>query len=189
MTQAAAPKRFASSRRLRLLLWASVLVVLAGIGTFLGTHFSNTAEVALKNATGPTIPDPIAQKNIPFPEDAWRVAREFAFTAVARKHLAESYAITHPTLRSGFTLRQWKTGTLPNIVAFPTAQIVKYNWKDTNYAYSREAMVNVILVPTKSSHERLATAQIGLRKVGNGSHARWLVDYFSTLTGPWVPHP
>ena len=189
MTHPAAPKRFASSRRLRLLLWVSGLAVVAGIGTFLGTRVSNTAEVAPKNATGPAIPAATSQKDIPFPDDAWRVARKFAFTAVARKHLAESYGITHPTLRSGFTLKQWKTGTLPNIVAFPTAQIVKYNWKDTNYAYPREAMVNVILVPTKSSHEKLATAQIGLRKVGKGSHARWLVDYFSTLSGPWVPHP
>lgn len=189
MTHPAAPKRFASPRRLRLLVWVSVLVLVAGIGTVLGTHFSNTAEATPRNPTGPTIPAPIAQKDIPFPEDAWRVAREFAFTAVARKHLVESYTITHPTLRSGFTLKQWKTGTLPNIVFFPTAQIVKYNWKNSNYAYPREAMVNVILVPTKSSHEKLATAQIGLRKVGKGSHARWLVDYFSTLSGPPLPHP
>ncbi len=172
-----------------LLPWISGLILLAGIAAVLGTYFSNTAEVTTKNPTGPVIPEPIVQKNVPFPDAAWRVAREFAFTAIARKHLAASYAITHPTLRSGYSLKQWETGTLPNLVFFPTAQILKYNWKNTNYAHPRDAQINVILLPTKASHQQPLTAQIGLRKVGTGSHERWLVDYFAPVSGPRVPTP
>lgn len=190
MTVLETPKRFVGSPQFkRLLPWVSALVLLAGIGAFLGTHYSNTAKVSSANPTGPAVPAPLPQKNIPFPKDAWRVAREFAFTALARKHLAESYAITHPELRSGYTLKQWETGTLPNIPFFPTAQILKYNFKNTNYAHPREAQINVILIATKSSHQRPIPAQIGLRKVGKGSHARWLVDYFSPVSGPPIPHP
>jgi hypothetical protein len=163
--------------------WVAALVLVAGIAAVLGLYFSNTAKVEKGSPSRQVIPAEVPQKNIPFPEEAWKVAREFAFTAVARKHLAESYAITHPTARAGYTLKQWETGTLPNIAFFPTAQIVKYNWKKTNYAHPREAFVNVFLIAAKASHRLPVPAQIGLRKVGTGSNARWMVDYFSALGG------
>ena len=111
------------------------------------------------------------------------------FTALARKDLARSYEISDSTLRSGFTLKQWKTGTLPNIPFFPTAKIVKYNWKNTNFVHAREAQINVVLVPTKASKQQAITAQIALKKFGEGSNAHWLVDYFSPVNGPRVPTP
>jgi hypothetical protein len=66
----------------------------------------------------------------------------------------------------------------------PAAQILKTNWKDTNYAHPRDAQINVIIIPTKG---KPWNAQIGLLKVGHGSNAHWLVNYFSPLAGPPVP--
>ena len=190
MTVLEAPKRVVNSTRFKKLLpWVSALVLVAGIGTFLGVRYSNTAKVANPNPTGPAIPAEVPQKNIKFPRAAWLVAREWAFTALPRKNLARSYALTAPSFRSGWTLKQWMTGTLPNIPVFPTAQILKYNWKNTNFAHPREAQINVILVSTKASKQMPVPAQIGLRKVGSGAKARWLVDYFSPVSGPRIPHP
>jgi hypothetical protein len=178
-----------SKRFVQLLPWVSALVLLVGVGAFLGKHYSNTAKVDSSKPSAPAVPAPVPQKNIKFPPAAWRVAREFLFTALPRKNLARSYAITAPSARAGYTLKQWETGTLPNIPYFPTAQVLRYNWKNTNFAHPREAQVNVILVAPKSSRQRPVPAQIALRKVGQGSHARWLVDYFSPVSGPRIPHP
>jgi len=165
MTVLDAPKRVVNSRRFKKLLpWVSALVLVAGLVAVMGMYFSNTATVEPKNPTGPVIPAEVPQKNIPFPPAAWRVTREFVFTAVARKHLAESYALTHPDLR-----------------------VLKFNWKNTNYAHPRDAQLNIIMIPTKASKLRPGYAQIGLTKVGKGSHARWLVSYFQPLGGPPVP--
>ena len=187
MTVLDGPKRVVNSRRFKKLLpWVSALVLVAGLVAVMGMYFSNTATVEPKNPTGPSIPAEVPQKDIPFPPAAWRVAREFVFTAVARKNLAESYAITHPDLRGGLTLKDWETGELP-VVYMPVAQILKFNWKHTNYAHPRDAQLNIIMIPTKASKQRPGYAQIGLTKVGKASHARWLVSYFQPLGGPPVP--
>ena len=178
-----------SSRRFnRWLLVIGAAVLAAGLIAVLVTFYGNTGKKEQNAApTGPTIATPKAQPNIPFPEDAWQVARQFLLTTLPRKHLAESYALTHPTLRAGFTLKQWESGTLPSLPVFPTAKVIKFNWKHTNYAHPRDAQINVILLPTTSAKVRPMYAQVGLAKIGRGAAAHWTVNYFGPLSGPPVP--
>ncbi|HEY7148090.1 MAG TPA: hypothetical protein VH420_01470 [Gaiellaceae bacterium] len=165
--------------------WISGAILVACLFVFLGVRYSNTANPEPKEATGPAIKAPAAQKQIPFPNDAWQVAREFIMTAVARKHLNEALALTHPSLRSGVSLKEWRSGSLP-VVYSPVTQILKTNWKNTNYAYPRDAQINVVIIPGK---EKPWNAQVGLTKVGQGAKAHWLVSYFQPLAGPAVPTP
>ena len=165
--------------------WIAGAVLVTGIFVFLGVRFSNTAKPEPTAATGPAVKPPVAQKKIPFPNSAWRVTREFIMTAVARKHLNEALALTHPSLRSGVTMKEWRSGSLP-VVYSPVSAIVKTNWKNTNYAYPREAQINVVIIPPKA---KPWNAQVGLTKVGHGASAHWLVSYFSPLGGPPVPSP
>jgi hypothetical protein len=179
-----------SSRRFnRWLLVLGGLVLVAGIIAILATKVGSSGNTENANPTGPPIPAVVkAQPNIPFPKAAWQVAREFLFTAVARKDLAKSYAIAHPDLRGGLTLKQWETGQLP-FVAYPTAKVYKYNWKNTNYAHPRDAQINVILTSSRAAGQRPIYAQVGLTKIGSGSDAHWTVSYFSPLAGPPIPTP
>ncbi len=179
-----------TSRRVnRWLLVAGAVVLVAGIIAILVTKVGNSGSTENANPTGPPIPAAVkAQPNIPFPNAAWQVAKEFLFTAVARKNLARSYAITHPDERGGFTLKQWESGDIP-VPYFPTAKVYKYNWKNTNYAHPRDAQINVILVADKASHQRPLYTQVGLTKIGQGSAAHWTVSYFNPLAGPPVPTP
>jgi hypothetical protein len=166
--------------------WISGAVLVVGVIVFLGVHYSNTANPEPTQPTGPPVQAAAPpQKNIAFPAAAWKVAREFVFTAVARKHLDEAYAITHPSMKSGISKKEWRSGTLP-VVYSPAAKILKTNWKNTNYAHPRDAQINVIIIPSKG---RRWNAQIGLLKVGQGSNAHWLVNYFEPLGGPPVPTP
>lgn len=184
-------RRFVSSKWFKQLLpWVSALVLLAGVVALVSKHNSDSAKGESAAPAGtPGAPIPVGQgkKEPPLPEDAWRVLKEFVFTAVSRKKLAESYAITHPDLRDGFTLKQWETGELPTIQFIPVAEIKKWNWKDTNYVTPRDVQQNVILIPTKKSGQRPYYAQIALLQVGQGSNAHWLVNYFNLISGPPVP--
>jgi hypothetical protein len=178
-----------SSRRLnRWLLVLGALVLAAGIIAILVTRAGNnsgTTENA--NPTGPAISQlEKAQKNIRFPADAWKVAKQFVMTAPARKNLAQAYALADENVRGGLTLAQWKTGNIP-VPYFPTTEIIRYNWKNTNFAHPRDAAVNLILIPKAKSGLRTTPFQIEVIKVGRGANAHWVVDYFGAVQGPPVP--
>jgi len=177
-----------SSRRLnRWFLVAGGVVLIAGVVAILVTFLGNTAKTEPSNPTGPVIKQAAPPKNIPFPKEAWGVTRSFIFDAVGRENLDASYTMADPSMRGGLTLKQWKSGTI-TVPFYPVAKILRTNWKNTNFAHPREALVNVILIPKASASQRPINAQVALRKVGKGSSAKWLVDYFSPLAGPPVPH-
>jgi hypothetical protein len=178
-----------SSRRFnRWLLLIGAAVLAAGAIAVLVTYFGNTATVEPSQPTGPPIQYAKAPKNIPFPNAAWKVAHEFILTAVARRNLAESYWISSPDLRGGLTLKEWKTGNIP-VIFYPVGQVLKTNWKNTNYAHPRDAQINVILVSKAGSSQKPLNAQVGLTKIGTGAQARWTVSYYGPLGGPPVPSP
>jgi hypothetical protein len=181
-----------SSRRFnRWLLVLAAVVLAAGIVAILVTQIGNkTGSTENVNPTGPPISSaaPKAQKNIRFPAPAWKVAREFVINATQRKNLARTYALSDANVHGGATLEQWKTGNIP-VPYFPTAKIVRYNFKNTNFAHPRDAAVNLILIPTNKSGMRPTPFQVEVVKVGHGANAHWVVDYFGSMTGPPVPHP
>ena len=179
-----------SSRRFnRWLLVVGALVLAAGVIAILATKVGNNSGTTENvNPMGPPISAlEKAQKNIRFPAAAWKVAQQFIASAAGRKNLEQSYALADANVRGGLTLKQWMTGNIP-VPYFPTSEIIRYNWKNTNYAHPRDAAVNLILVPTaKSGLSRPAPFQIGVVKVGQGASAHWLVDYFGAVQGPPVP--
>jgi hypothetical protein len=178
-----------SSRRFnRWLLVIATIVLVAGVIAIVVTQFGNTAPKAENpNPTGPPIALPKDQPNIRFPAAAWKVAQTFIYSAVSRKDLADSYKLADDNVRAGFTLREWKSGNI-QVPYFPTSKIIRYNWKNGNYAHPRAAGQNIWLVPTKDSGQAMAPFWIELVKVGNGAKAHWVVDYFGALKGPPVPH-
>ena len=180
-----------SSRRFnRWLFVLGAVVLVAGVVAILVTQIgSKSATTENVNPTGPTISDVAkAQKNIRFQSPAWKVAQQFIATAAARRNLGQAYALSDANMRGGLTVAQWKTGNIP-VAYFPTSKIIRYNWKNTNFAHPRDAAVNLILVPTTKSGLRAGTFQIEVVKVGKGPKAHWLVDYFGAVQGPPVPHP
>src|SRR4029450_8445878 len=184
-----------SSRRFsRWLFVAAAVVLAAGIIAIIAPRVGGgrrRSKTAAENANpaGPTIRGlEEGQKNIRFPAAAWKVAKKFIYTAVSRRNLAQSYALADENVRGGFTLKQWKTGNIP-VTYFPTGKIIRYNWKNTNFAHPREAAVNLLLVPPKGSTMRPGPYIVFVKKVGNGATALWLVDYFGAVQGPPVPHP
>jgi uncharacterized protein YcnI len=190
-----------SSRRFnRWLLVLGALVLAAGIAAILVTKVGNNsgtthntapATAAPSNAApkGPNIAAAEkAQKNIRFPVAGWKVAKQFILTAAARKNLAQAYALADENVRGGLTRKQWMSGNIP-VPYFPASKIVRYNWKNTNFARPRDAAVNLLLFPTAKSGQRAGPFLIEVVKVGKGAKAHWLVDYFGAVQGVPLPHP
>ncbi len=121
---------------------------------------------------------------------AKKVAAQFIQTAVARRHLAQAWKITHPELKVGMTLAEWKTGALPvipvtNLSAY---DLISYRVKES---FPNEMLLEVLMVP-KASAKGVdpQTFEIGLKAVGKGKAKHWLVNYWNTAYKPPVrPDP
>jgi len=180
-----------SSRRFnRLLLVLAAVVLVAGIVAVIATQIGNNGGGSSESAApaGPKIADtPKPQKNIRFPAAAWKVAHEFVVNVTQRRNLSRTYELADANARGGLTLAEWKTGSIP-VPYFPTAKVIRYNFKNTNFAHPRDAAVNLLLIPTKKSGMKTAPFQIEVVKVGQGANAHWVVDYFGSMQGVPVPH-
>ena len=103
---------------------------------------------------------------------ALAVASRFIDTAVARKNVDRAWGLVTPTLRAGYTRKQWDTANLPGIPPFPVAEA---RWR-LQFSDEKGIGFTMALFPTKASHQQAAVFMIGLHKVGAGKHRHWLVD-------------
>jgi hypothetical protein len=174
-------------RTLNLVLpWLGALVLAAGIATFVVVFFGSDDEPTRAPAAAarqPAANEPAAvqekpTKRVALPEEARKVAAEFISTAVARKNLARSYALAHPELRQGMTLKQWKTGNIP-VQPYPvdTARF------KLDYSYPNEAQIEVSLEAKPGARQPAAYFILGLRKY----RRHWTVDYWGPRGGVPVP--
>jgi hypothetical protein len=188
-----------SPRLGRYLLWLGVVVLAAGvvavIVVFAGGKSDNTSSAPDKGFH-PTLPaksrplknsDGVTVKTFSQLDDQTRSAiRTFIATAVARKHLENSWNIVTPTMREGYTLKQWKTGEDLPIIPYPGVDAKHVNYY-LDYATSREILVEVGLAGKPGVSTRPVTFQLGLRPAGKGANARWLVSYWMPRWTPPLP--
>ncbi len=104
-------------------------------------------------------------------------ASNFVKTAVRRVHVDASWVMTDPSLRQGFTRRQWATGNIP-VVPYPAVAIRKLS---IDWSYRDDVALEVVLVPKAGSGLLPKSFMIELRRSGGPVHHRWLV-------ASWAPH-
>lgn len=164
--------------------WLAGLVLLAGVVAFGTVYLFDTGESVeskiVDRETGPAI---VAEerRNVPLDPAARRVAGEFILTAVARENLARSYAITHPELRQGLSLSDWRTGDIP--VQFYPAEAIDTATFKIDESYPDEAVLQVALVPKEGAGVKPQIFYIGLKK----ERGKWLVYYWAPRSGISVP--
>lgn len=126
-----------------------------------------------------------ADKTVPLPPQARQIAVQFIKTAVVRKNLREAWTISGPNIRGGLTLRQWLSGNIP-VVPYLEADVqaspVKVDW-----SFPNDVSLQVVMQPRKGSKEKPQIFFIGLKKMGSGADARWLVDYWAPYAPPPIP--
>ena len=171
------PARLKNARRFaRLAPWIAVLVLVAGIVTFLLVFFRNTAKpVDTATPLTPAKPASVqAQKNVPVPKQAKIVAGRFILTAVQREHLAEAWKLAGPPIKAGVTHKQWLSG---NIAVVPWFGAIGQVPLKVDYSYPGEVQFTVILAPKAGTKGTPDTFIMGLKRYDK----QWKVT-------AWVPY-
>jgi hypothetical protein len=166
----------------RTAVWASALVLIAGLVAFvtvrIGGAESKPAATPASTVDGtdfsPTTTQP---KESDVPKEAREVAGEFILAAAGREDLERAWQIVHPDLKRdcGCTKKQWLTGNI-NVQYFPTAGLQGAGFT-VNEVTPNRVVLEVLLTPKQGSEVPATAFYIGLTKV----KGKWLVDY-------WAPH-
>jgi hypothetical protein len=166
-------------------------LTLAGATAFIGVRYANTAQriPSRFSSDPPQLVDPPLKSAVLTGEDANAVrivAARFIDTAVLRQHIDESWEITAPKLRQGFTRKQWQTGNIP-VQPFPAEAVsgIKYriDFSATDHIY-----LKVAIIPKATADVGGQAFDMGLRRKGAVADHHWLVDYF-VPTGLGQPSP
>jgi hypothetical protein len=168
-----------SPRRRRRLIRLGIAVGILVPVVVLGVHFSQPGNP--ENANGPniTVSGYSQPKKAAFTaarrREVGRVLRQFILTAVDRQDVGRSWNVSAPSLREGFSRKQWASGDLP-VVPYPALD----KGLDTGYveySYTDSVGMEVYLFPKPGSGYSQLTADVELVK---GKDGKWLVDY-------WMP--
>src|SRR5712691_434640 len=157
------------SRRARTWLpVASVLVLLAGIITFVIVYNVGGLRNTGKSQATPITNKPAQvykePKRVPLEAGVREVAGKFILSAVNRSNLRSSWALVSPELKQGFTLKTWMKGDIP-VVPYPAVSLASYK---VDYSHPNDALLEVMLFPPKSSKLGAQVFFIGLKAYGSG---------------------
>lgn len=168
----------------RLLFFAGIVALAVGSVVLLVTLLDDP------DPTGPIPPapnlTPQEQAVSQVDKEARRVAGKFILTAVARKNVDQSWAITHPSMRAGFTRRQWASGQIP-VTPYEVDTIDEARFR-VDALEKNLVQLDVALLPKEGSGvTKAGVFKMGLVAVGTGRNRRWLVDYWGPAETPPVP--
>jgi hypothetical protein len=175
-----------SPRAQRRVFVASLGVFALGAVALTTTLFWNTAtnkETAI-SAEAAQVLSP--QRKVPISAAAKKVAETWILGAVTRDDLVGTFDLTHADIRGSMSRHEWETGAIP-VVPYPVDELYPGRWRVT-YSFADEALLEVGLVPSAESQGiKALTFFVGLKKVGTGTKAHWVVNYWSPKYRPPVP--
>jgi hypothetical protein len=175
---------FQSPRNQRRLLWASLVVLAAGVMALTFVLFRNTGDSTETFSNKPAdIYKP--EKTVAIDADARRVAGSFIKTAVARENLAASYDLVTSELRQGMSRKQWATGNIP-VVFYPSGDLELATFK-VDRSFANEVVWQVYMVPKPGSGTDPAVFFLGLKRASE--KAPWKVFYWVPRYQPALPDP
>jgi len=171
-----------SPRRRRRLIRLSILALLVTATALLGVFFRNTGrsfDTPLRNEPASVY---VAPKSVPTSAAAIRAARatayEFVRTAVRREDVADSWLITHPSLKAGYTKAQWAAGTIP-VIPYPAdLRLLRYT---VAYSYENTLGLSVSVRAKRPATDHSMVFGIELTKVGQGARKHWLVSQWTPM--------
>ena len=161
--------------------YVAALVLVAGGVAFLIAYFGNTSHVTHPGTRAGTPVD--ASKNppsVPLPPSARQVAGEYIVATMARKNLALSWKLTHPSLKAGYTRKEWLTGNIP-VQFYPAEAVAGASFK-VQYSHPNDVLLNVYVF-SKDKNVKTQSFFIELKPVGAGKAKHWLVSYVVPSSG------
>lgn len=161
-------------------------MVVVGSIAFAMIHWSNTGREFEDSFTNRPAQVDAIPKKAPFArarrEGALATAKRFLRTAVVRERVEESWDLTAPTLRTGYTRESWATEDIP-VQPYPVDAArwrVDYSWEDT-------VGLKVALFPKHGAKVPAAVFDMELTAYGKGKNRRWLVDSWTPASYVGIP--
>ena len=181
----------------RAVVWASALVLVAGVVAFvtvrLGSSDSPPAADRGSVPSGyssedlPGVDTQTTPKESEVPKEAREAAGEFVLSAVGRENLPKAWTLADQELKQACncSYKQWLTGDIP-VQYFPTKGL-KGAAFSVNEVTPGHVVLQVLLSPGKNKDGLGPTEfYIGLRQRG-GKNAPWRVDYWAPVNVVAVP--
>jgi hypothetical protein len=159
----------------KVLPYVAALVLVAGAVAVLIAYFgTNTAhETVPKTPPGAVVDNSKNPPNVALPDSAKSVAAKYITSAMTRQNLPLSWKLTHPSLKQGYTYKDWLSGNIP-VQFFPRKAFNGATYK-VQWSHPNDVMLNVYIFGKPAS---LSQAYfIELKPVGQGAQKRWLVSY------------
>jgi hypothetical protein len=166
-----------SPRRRRRLGWISaaalaIALVVAGALALPSHAHQGSANSSPRRSHGKDVayqPPRTVRPSAATSAQARRVVSRFVLTAVLRDHVARSWGLVTPALRSGFTKEQWSEGAIP-VVPYPKRSLALVKWKPL-YSYRDELGYQLLFMP-KLATDRPVAFDVTVRRV----RTHWLVS-------------
>jgi hypothetical protein len=170
-------KLLSSPRRRRRLRWLAIVMAAVAAIAVLIVFVRNTANDKQVIRSGKP-QRAVVRKPVRLSKSELRrvhaTAVKFIETAVVRRHVDESWDITDPTLKAGFTRERWAKGDIPAI-PYP-ADTPQYAPYKLLYSYKNDTALVIALLPTHDHPDyNPSSFTVELLK----RNGRWLVSSFT----------
>jgi hypothetical protein len=165
----------------RRLAWTGGFLVLAAAVAGLVVMFPSPGKKAEEGLSpGGVLPTKDLPKSFaPRAGTVLDVAQRFVATAVARKHVDDSWDLVCPSFREGYSREKWAKGNIP-VVPFP---VFSGRWR-LSYSFAREVDVQVALFARPKAHIRPVVFDLTVQPCGHANGRRWLVSSFLPASSP-----
>jgi len=187
-----------SARFNRYLMWFSGLVLAAGVA-FLAIKLvpggdkqsakPDTGFVAQLPARSVPLTNAKGEQIKTYEElgpDVRTTVRTFLATAVARRHLDQSWAVIAPSMKQGYTLQSWSHAKALPVVPYPIENVDTTQYY-LDYASTKEILLEVGVSAPAAKKMRPTAFQLGLVRRGKGAQQHWLVNYWMPRWTPPIP--
>jgi hypothetical protein len=181
-----------SPRATRIIFWIGAALLVAALVVFVIKKSQHSAPATAKGSPSDvlnankltnaprTAPVTTDKTWAQVPASAKTAVRTFIVDGAGERNLAKAWAITHPSLRGGFTFNQWVHGDSLPFTPYPEIDLKQPMSFSLSYWTGKEFVAEVGLGSTHKTGRGAYTFDVGAVKVGKGAKARWLVNY-------WMP--
>jgi hypothetical protein len=187
-----------SARFNRALMWISALVLAAGVAFLVIRLVPGSDNTRTGNEQGfvPQLPaksSPLTNaqgvrvtKYEQLDPEVRSTIRTFLATAVARRHLDQSWAVIAPSMKKGYTFRQWSHASELPVIPYPIEDVDSTQYY-LDYASTKEILLEVGVSAAPQKNMRPTAFQLGLVPRGKGVQKHWLVNYWMPRWTPPIP--
>jgi hypothetical protein len=187
-----------SARFNRALMWVSALVLAAGVAFLVIRLVPGSDNTRTGNEQGfvPQLPaksSPLTNaqgvrvtKYEQLDPEVRSTIRTFLATAVARRHLDQSWAVIAPSMKKGYTFRQWSHASELPVIPYPIEDVDTTQYY-LDYASTKEILLEVGVSAAPQKNMRPTAFQLGLVPRGKGVQRHWLVNYWMPRWTPPIP--